>query len=640
MVKTTSISFLKSFLDKDTIFNLKVKIGAIGYVCFVLLLLLIRLAVLKGSSHYFGELTNYQIWLSFLHGMRFDLHVLGLLLCPILILFMLPYKSKKIIKIFATVFLCLFVAFVLFLTGDVIFFRIFNNHIGVEIFTSFTHIGFFVQMAFQTYYYITIPLFILFGLILYFVYKYIQHYPATEKEKYFVAKSMVVLICLVFFTLLTIRGKLQIHGRNLSIMDAQVLGNAPTKDLILNGLYTTMNAIHKHEKRRLHFKEPFDGLQIVTAQEEQTDAAFPFERRRIIFNRPNKNYNFMLFILESFDPLLIEEYPEVIPHFMEFKKGGTYYENFLSSGNRSLVGVTATLFSVPYVWGLPTMKNGLGEKEFSRFASYFHNKGYSTLNIITDRAGSDNANLMASYMGFDQFFAKPDIPVKHEYPFFHKGFDYEGLEFLLNKINGLQKPFFAYFYTSTLHNPYNILVSKEYQMYPMDTEEHQFLNRAYYTDAALGNFFEQARKEPWFKNTIFLFLPDHRAPLSDRDYNDYIARDKFRSFLLIYGPDIKAQTSSIFANQEDILPTLLDLLNSSESYAASGQSLLDPYRSKNKFIFAEQENTILVIGPDGQEVISEATLTDLKNMPARTKEALKFNEAIYKSLTNNTWKKK
>ena len=634
------MSFLKDVLDRRSVFCLKMKIAVTVALLFFLLFVAARAAVLTAASNYFHSLTSQQIWLSFLHGMRFDVHVMGLILGPLFILFMLPYKSKTVIKIFALLFMLLFVCFALFLTGDIIFFSIFNNHIGVEIFTSFTHMGFFVQMAFQTYYYITVPLLLLLGGGVWFICHYINRYPLNPAEKGGVAKSVIVIVLLVPLIFLAVKGKIQFHGRNLSIMDAQVLASAQSKDLILNGVYTTMNAIRKHQKRTLYFEDNPANLSLVTAQEKQTDPSFPFERQREIFNRKNNDYNFVLFVLESFDPLLIEQYPEVIPHFMQLKEQGTYYKNFLSSANRSLIGVTATLFSVPYVWGLPTMKNGLGALEFSRLASYFKHQGYRTLNIITDRAASDNANLIAQYTGFDQFFAKQDIPLTHSYPMFHKGFDYEGLEFLLQQIEKGSGKFFAYFYTSTLHSPYNILVSSEHQLYPMDTEEHQFLNRAAYTDAAFGNFFEQARKKPWFDKTIFVFLPDHRVPLTSRKQGAKTTVDKFHSFLLLYGADIPAQVSEIFATQEDVLPTLLDLLNSSESYAASGQSLLDPGRFENKYIYEENDHIVHVIGPHIQEAAAEATAANFSQLPPAVQEGIRFNEAIYKHLSTNTWKRK
>ena len=138
-------------------------------------------------------------------------------------LFMLPYKSKTLIKVFVTIFLCMFLSFAFFLSGDTLFFRIFNNHLGMEIFTSFTHIGFFVQMAFVTYYYITFPLLILFVSALWLTYRYINRYPVTEPDPRFVKKSVILLVCMVPFLFFTLRGKLQVSGRNISMMDAQVL---------------------------------------------------------------------------------------------------------------------------------------------------------------------------------------------------------------------------------------------------------------------------------------------------------------------------------------------------------------------------------------------------------------------------------
>ena len=75
------------------------------------------------------------------------------------------------------------------------------------------------------------------------------------------------------------------------------------------------------------------------------------------------------------------------------------------------MGRTSTLFSIPYVWGLPTFTQGLGGKSMSRLARYFNNKGYTTLNVMTARATADKANEMADYLGFQQFYAKEDIPV-------------------------------------------------------------------------------------------------------------------------------------------------------------------------------------------------------------------------------------
>ena len=632
--------FTHKIFTKDNLILLKIKIILFFILAFFILLFIARLSTFLCASNYFNGIDSNIIVKSFIYGIRFDSHIIAIILCPFLILFILPYKDKNILKFFVFLFTVLFFSLSLFLTADIVFFSIFNNHIGIEILTSFTHIGLFIQMAFQTYWYITFPLILAFVLTLYYSNNYINRNYSNINNKSFYIHSIIVLVIMLPLIFFMLKGKFQIHGRNISIMDAQVLAQSKTIDLILNGPYTTITAIRKNHKRKLYFKDPFYNLNIITSQEQQTDINSPFERKRTHFNLANQNYNFILVIMESFDPVLIEKYPQVIPNFMTLKGNGAYYKNFFSSGLRSLIGITSTLFSVPYVWGIPTMKEGLGGKELSRLALYFKHKGYNTLNIITDIPSSDNAGLISQYCGFDKFYSKHDIPLKYKYPVFNKGFDYEGLEFLLSQINIANNKFFAYFYTSSLHNPYNILISEEYKLFPMDTEEHQFLNRAYYTDAALGNFIKKAKQEPWFKNTVFMFLPDHRAPLHNRQTTNNSTIDKFKSFLLIYGPGIPSSVNDIFATQEDILPTLIDLLNSEENYSSFGQSIFDQHRKQNKFIYEENKNTVHIIGPDIHQVFSEETLVDFDNLTTIEKDALQHNEAAYAALLNNVWKKK
>ena len=86
-------------LKKD-LFKLKIKIIALYYLAFFVLFQTTRTAVLLSSSNYFETLTKKEIFLSFLNGLRFDFYILALLLFPLFILFLLPYKKKFVINIF------------------------------------------------------------------------------------------------------------------------------------------------------------------------------------------------------------------------------------------------------------------------------------------------------------------------------------------------------------------------------------------------------------------------------------------------------------------------------------------------------------------------------------------------------------
>ena len=77
----------------------------------------------------------------------------------------------------------------------------------------------------------------------------------------------------------------------------------------------------------------------------------------------------------------------------------------------------------------------------------------------------------------------------------------------------------GFFYTSSTHGPWDMILSEEHKMYPQTTRDNQFLNRLCYSDAAMGNFFKLAKQQPWFDKTIFLIFPDHHVPFPNRTYD-------------------------------------------------------------------------------------------------------------------------
>ena len=629
---------VSAFFCTDCILSKKLKLIGGFLIAFLGLFLLSRLALFKVASNYFASLSAREVFLCLLIGLRFDFYVIALLVLPFAVGLLLPFSHRTTTKILGILLCLLLAATALFCIADVVFFSMFNNHIGVEFFTAFTHLGLFVQMAFQTYWFVTFPLLILLGLGIRIVNRYCNCLP-QQRSAHFVLKSVFLCLLTVLFILLGVRSRLSFHGKALGIMESQVLGSQQTSDLILNNVFYFWQSARTSQRRKLFFTHDPSTISLATQKERLPDPQYPFERQRTAFNLENKNYNFVLILLESFDPDLLYQHPQAAPNLNKIKEESLFFTNFYSSANRSLIAVTATLFSIPYIWGLPTFTQGLGGKNFSRIAQYFTHQGYTTLNVITDRASSDKANEVARYVGFDSFFAKEDIPLKRKYPLFNKGFDYEGFEFFLDKINQAPRRFFGYMFTSSTHGPYQVVLSKEHVRFPNITEKNRFLNRVVYADDALGNFFTRARQEPWFKDTIFFILPDHRVPVLNKQQDIDKTRQNYKSFLLIYAPDIfQPKTIETPATQEDLLPTLLDLLNSPEPFAASGQSLFDEDRSPVKYIYAENKEIHIIDKKTGNHHFM--FLDDISSLSAKEQAAIRFNEELYREIKANKFKRK
>jgi hypothetical protein len=106
-------------------------------------------------------------------------------------------------------------------------------------------------------------------------------------------------------------------------------------------------------------------------------------------------------------------------------------------------------------------------------------------------------------------------------------------------------------------------------MFEPDTVSNRFLNALHYADHSLQVFFDLARKQPYFENTIFLFVADHA-----RTRDGITLANQHHIPLLIYAPGyVAAGINPIVASQLDIMPTVLGLLNLSTTHASFGRDL-------------------------------------------------------------------
>ena len=126
-------------------------------------------------------------------------------------------------------------------------------------------------------------------------------------------------------------------------------------------------------------------------------------------------------------------------------------------------------------------------------------------------------------------------------------------------------------FTVSSHTPY-VIPEKYKDVYP---EEGLIMHKCIrYTDMAIGKFFESARKQPWFKNTIFVLTSDHTNLSDHAQYQTDIGG--FCSPIIIYDPsgEIEPGMRDGIAQQIDILPTVLSILDYSKPFLSFGCDLI------------------------------------------------------------------
>jgi len=135
--------------------------------------------------------------------------------------------------------------------------------------------------------------------------------------------------------------------------------------------------------------------------------------------------------------------------------------------------------------------------------------------------------------------------------------------------NKLKTPFFGTLFTLSSHHPYYI---PPHYIKKAKKGPHPICASINYGDYALKKFFEEAKKQKWYKNTLFVLVADHTPATNDPFYSDRSMM--YRIPIVFYHPNGKLgkkREKKIF-QQLDILPTALDLLNIKTNFYSYGFS--------------------------------------------------------------------
>jgi phosphoglycerol transferase MdoB-like AlkP superfamily enzyme len=145
------------------------------------------------------------------------------------------------------------------------------------------------------------------------------------------------------------------------------------------------------------------------------------------------------------------------------------------------------------------------------------------------------------------------------------------------------RPFFAHIMTTSNHRPYT---------YPdgrIDIPSPGGRAGAVkYTDYALGKFIEDAKKQPWFGDTLFVITADHCASVAGKTK---LPVKNYRIPLIFYAPEIvRPSTFDPIVSQIDLMPTLIEVLGKKGDDHFFGRSFFeDGTNPERAFISNYQE---------------------------------------------------
>lgn len=291
----------------------------------------------------------------------------------------------------------------------------------------------------------------------------------------------------------------------------------------------------------------------------------------------NERPNVVFIILESWAAEAIgclSETKGATPNFDALSQNGLLFTNVYATGGTSEIGNSSIFSGNPAIPEISISLQPEKSRQLNAINQDMQEWGYSSHYLFSGDLKYGNIGGYFLDHGFEDVKDEADFPRglkrgKLNY------FDEDLYDFLIQRINVTHEPFLHCAFTGSTHSPYD---------YPQKGKrkfkgtEADFMNSVVYADGAIKKFIEKCKKEPWYENTLFIFVADHghATPSSQSpSFNKYN-----RIPLLFYGEPLKDEFKGVRINklgsQTDIAATLLNQMNGDLSRYPWSKDLLNP----------------------------------------------------------------
>lgn len=461
--------------------------------------------------------------------------------------------------------------------ADCVYFKYTMRRTTNTVFSEFSNegnIGSVIGVEFLRHWYLVL----LFIIIMWGMWK--AYRQGTAHRLQYMRYYIVHTICFALFVPLCIcgmRGGATTAVRPITISNAnQYVTHPQEAGIVLNTPFSLIRTIGK---------KVFEIPDYMSAEEMNTIYSPIIITAQSQPNDSTSRKNVVIMIVESFGR-------EYIGAYNKWLDGGRYkgYTPFVDSlmqhsltfsysycnGRKSIDGMPSILSSIP-MFVEPFFLTPASMNDVSGIAGELKDKGYYSAFFHGAENGSMGFQAFARKTGFIDYFGRTEYNADKR---FDGDKDYDGmwaiwdepfLQFFAMKMSEFRQPFVSAVFTASSHHPYKI--PEKYK----DTykEEGIVIHKCIrYTDNALRLFFEKAKTQPWYKNTLFVITSDH-TNLSDHAYYQ-TDLGGFCSPVIFFDPsgDLKPGMRNAIAQQIDIMPTVLSYLGYDHPYVAFGCDLL------------------------------------------------------------------
>ena len=459
---------------------------------------------------------------------------------------------------------------------DTVYFRYSMRRTTTTIFQEFqneNNLGgiFWTEMVNHWYF------FVLAGLVAWGLWKLYVKSDVSELKKRLPVYYPVMLVSLlgfVPFCVAGMRGGWTRDIRPITVSNANNYCDRPTETgLVLNTPFSLIRTIGKNNFEVIAYYDAKQLEQIYTPI-HQPQCRHPFMKKNVV-----------VIIIESFGREYIGTYnqdagyPSQTPFTDSLlAHGALTYRYSYCNGRKSIDGMPSILSSIP-MFVEPFFLSPYSVNDVSGLADCLNGKGYETAFFHGAERGSmgfmafARATKFKEYYGREDFVADPRTKGDAEYDGWWGISDEPFMQYMCQKITDMKQPFMTALFTLSSHHPFRVPDAYK-DVFKNEDPEMEIYPVIRYTDMALQHFFESAKKQPWYENTIFAITSDHTNMTKYQHYRTDIGG--FASPVIFYDPSGEMGEGMVdaIAQQTDIMPTILEHLGYDLPYLSFGVDLL------------------------------------------------------------------
>jgi len=558
----------------------------------MLLFTLCRIGFYIFNTGYFPELSPGAFLRILYGGLRFDLTAVLYLNALIIILTILPFdfRFNKVYQLFLKYLFFLFNGIAVTANvADFVYYKFTLRRTTADIFDEFDEGPGAPGLLFRfliDYWYATVFLAVLLWLMVKLYSQIKVEGPMLKNKTVYYSLGVLVIPLMAYLFIGGARGGFRHSTRPITLSNAGEFVEHPNQtSIVLNTPFSIFRTLGKNKVRKINYFATQDELNAVFNPVHVPSDSIPFQPMNVV-----------VFLLESFSKEFIgalnqdrKNYKGYTPFLDSLLQHSKVFQYSFSSGRKSIDAPPSVLASVP-TFNVPFVLTPFANNDFNSLASLLGRKGYHSSFFIGHPNGAMGYTSFTKLAGFTQYFGMDEYGNSDDFDglwgiWDHKFFDYYG-----KKLNGFPQPFVSVLFSVSSHHPF--VVPEEFKG-RFKGGKQPILKCVEYTDYSLRELFNKISKEPWYKNTLFVFTADHCS--SDIIFDESrTTTGLFSVPVFFFKPDNSlAGMEPEIIQQADIMPSILGYLHYDKPYLAFGRDVFRETTTPMAFNYRDTYNLFM-----------------------------------------------